>query len=256
MTFNATKIHEISQIEHPLLDDMLKADHYVISDDLMNILKRDDVERTIEAVIAAGLNHLPFNPMLVEFQPEHDPDVSDDRARYFVLLTEKGTGIECRMAVLISKDGKPWKGYFKDNALTVEVYDDGILVVDQFRNEMHIAAATCAVYLAFLMLNTRGIEKEHVDMRKLNKQRQKKGKPTIPNYTYVRVGTVYDRDGKPVKNGNGHRKMPVHWRSGHVRHQRCGEGGNDRKLIFIPAVLVNFRDEGGMPARKIRKVSV
>ena len=42
----------------------------------------------------------------------------------------------------------------------------------------------------------------------------------------------------------GHDVKP-HWRRGHWAHQPCGPKGQDRKLIFRPAVLVNSHLFGG-----------
>lgn len=256
MRFNATKINDICTVNNPLVPRMQAAEHYVISDDLVEILHRDDCSSTISAIIKAGINRLPFSPMLIEFSAEGLRDKApdyDEKARYFVLMEEKGGAIECHLAVLILRANKPYKGYFKDGSITVEAYEDGLIISDKFHNEMHIAAVTCATYLAFLMLNTKGIEKEVVDMKAVNKARLKKGKPQIPVYTYIRVGTVYNREGAEVKGG--HRSMPVHWRSGHVRMQRFGKGWEDERPIFIPATLVNFSDGNDLPARKIRKVA-
>lgn len=257
MTFNATKLNDLCSINNPLVPRMQAAEHYVIADDLVEILRRDDCSSTISAIIKAGINRLPFSPMLMEFSAEgmrkEVPD-GDEKARYFVLMEEKAGVIECHLAVLILRANKPYKGYFKDGPVSVEAYEDGLLVNDKFRNDVHIAAVTCATYLAYLMLNTKGIEKEVVDMKAVNKARLKKGKPQIPVYSYIRVGTVYNREGVAVKAG-GHRSMPVHWRSGHVRMQRFGKGLEDERPVFIQATLVNFSDGDKEPARKIRKVS-
>jgi hypothetical protein len=52
---------------------------------------------------------------------------------------------------------------------------------------------------------------------------------------------VVEREDEPDEinpTGSCPPKTP-HWRRGHWRNQTCGEKGRDRKLVFIPSVLVN-----------------
>ncbi len=56
----------------------------------------------------------------------------------------------------------------------------------------------------------------------------------------LRIGTVIDHLGRETSWSSG-RHMPLHMRAGHVRHQACGKGRTDRRLVYIPPTLVNFR---------------
>lgn len=91
-----------------------------------------------------------------------------------------------------------------------------------------------------LMVNSRGIAKDTVPARdKLNKSRTARGAPPIRGYTLVRIGTVYEADGKTAASGTAARQMPVRWRAGHYRHVPVGPRGTGRKQVYIEAVLVN-----------------
>ena len=96
-----------------------------------------------------------------------------------------------------------------------------------------------AAQIALLMLHTRGIEKEVIEPTKLNAKRQGTGKIRIPRHTVVRIRR-YDREGRAHSVGGG-RQLPLHLRIGHARHQAHGPHHSERKWIFIPPVIVNYR---------------
>lgn len=59
---------------------------------------------------------------------------------------------------------------------------------------------------------------------------------------------LYDRQSVSRHEGEPTgRVVRAHWRSGHMRHQPCGEGRRERKLIFIKPVLIHA-EEGAAPA--------
>jgi hypothetical protein len=94
--------------------------------------------------------------------------------------------------------------------------------------------------------STRGIEKELIVPEPLNRKRRITGKPEIPRHTVVRIGSVYDCEGRAHSVGTG-RQLPLHLRIGHARHQAHGPKHSERKWIFISPVIVNYRpdDEPG-----------
>jgi hypothetical protein len=93
--------------------------------------------------------------------------------------------------------------------------------------------------MAMLLLNNRSVAKRRIDTTAMNRARMKNNKLPIPDYTVLRIGTIYDRHGREVSNPTG-RHMPVHWRIAHVRNQPFGPGRKQTRPILIPAVLVNF----------------
>ena len=105
---------------------------------------------------------------------------------------------------------------------------------------------------AFLyLLHTKGVAKETSDHKKWNEKRVKNGQVPLTDYTYLRIGKVYDRSGNEVK---GHHDLSkIFWRRGHTRNQPCGRGRMERKTIYISPHLVNYdpaTDE--IPAHKTK----
>jgi hypothetical protein len=99
------------------------------------------------------------------------------------------------------------------------------------------------LFIALMLLNTRGIAKETVRASdKLNKARIKNNKPIIPPYTKVKSAEYItaimrtSREKGPSKDG--HHASPVaHLRIGHWRHYKTGE------KTFINDTLVNSTPE-------------
>lgn len=119
------------------------------------------------------------------------------------------------------------------------------------RDEIHIG-----VLAVLLMLHTKGIavDKEERPER-LNKSRVAAGKPSIPEHRIVRIGHVYDRKGEKKDYNSSCKSMPVHWRSGHIRHQRFGKNLERSYELYIEPMLINYVD-GPEPAMPVKKVKV
>lgn len=136
---------------------------------------------------------------------------------------------------------------------------------------LHIMAGVMA---AILTAHIQGVEYEEPEVERLNKQRAKLGKVTIPHHTVVRLGHYFDRSGKrhaihsgarPGDTPTG-RTMPIHLRAGYVRNQIHGKqwlAANPDKLglpnvtethhpEWIKPVLVNYvGDEAPMMPQKV-----
>lgn len=125
-----------------------------------------------------------------------------------------------------------------------------------------------ALMIAVMMVNISGLERETVDAGKLNKHRLANGKRPIPTHTVVRIGHVYNASGQKVAVNHGTRgSMSIHMRAAHTKRQPHGQRwmdenpaeaakpGNtsDHHVVFIPAVLVNFKD-GAELATPVPKV--
>lgn len=99
-----------------------------------------------------------------------------------------------------------------------------------------------AWYLVALVMSTKGVQKDVINPEKLNKQRVKSGKPSVPTHTYLRIGHVYQRDGSSVKYDE--RKSPrPHWRRGHIRNVRHGAGRKETRPVWIEPMLVAFQGD-------------
>lgn len=241
----ATKLHHLLELgvdQHdPVVKKMLAAPKFVVMPDVMAIMTRKDVQRSIAAMIEAGIARLPYAPLLVEFSVDPQTPI-----RRFVLLDELANAgaFSARVALLA---GRAFAAVAEAH-IVIEIVDDG-LKVTQASNVADGMAAALAVSVAMLMLNIKGLDRETVATDALNKHRAKKGQAPIPRHSIVRIGTIYDRHGDGHAAGDANRHMPVHLRAGHVRNQAFGPGMQDHRPVFIPPVLVNYREGVPEPVR-------
>jgi hypothetical protein len=198
----------------------------------------------------AGICRLPFSPMMVEFSATNE-------FRWMILLEEidgvddKYT-IKCQCVFLHLKTDTT---YYSSRDAKLFMDTQGFSC-ENVRVTQDAHAAICAVTMALLLLNTKGIEKEVITPTKFNAVRQKSGKPAVPTITVLRIGTVYDRNDKGHKYiaGTGHKR--VHFRSGYTRRQHYGPQNSLVKMVHIPSCLVNYNPELGdkpqLPEKRVR----
>lgn len=243
MTRIATLMHALAEMtDAETVAPFTGAAHYVVDASVLEMIQRTDCQDSIRAMIEAGVARLPYERVLLEFEAEPG-------CRRFVHLAEQGSAIRAETAAL-----------YRRRMATVSEHSATVAVT---KNELRLETATAgndgsaitlAVAMALLLLNTRGIERDVISPERLNKARRATGKPPIPSHTVLRIGTVYDRDGREV--GDGHRRaMRVHMRAGHARNQACGPNRVDRHVVYIPPVLVNYRpgDEVPVPQRVVKR---
>jgi hypothetical protein len=239
---------DFSKMPYNVADKIRHAAKYVVYNSLIDVLKRDDIFSSIQALIEAGIMKLPFSPMFMEF------DITNS-GRWFVLIEEDGKDEESKficqtfflhratdICIYSSKD------------ITIQTGHEGFLAYNCKKQEDGYAAI-CAASMALLFLNTRGIDKVYIEApEKLNKQRVNKGREAIPSVTVLRIGTVYDSSGKASLPTNVKR---VHLRCAHARRQHYGKNFSEVKWVYIPPVLVNFKpgmDENVIPKPKLVKL--
>lgn len=235
----ATKLHIALALapEEPVLSAATALPHYVIDRRLTEMLGREDVQKSIVAMIEAEVARLPFPAMLVEFDAEHG-------VRRFTVLRETVGGFEADLCAMAG------------GVLTIGTHPAQIsltktgLAIKGHASELDGLAAGFSAAISLLMLNVQGIDKDVIEPRHLNKARRLAGKPSVPTHTVVRIGTITDRTGKRIP-ANQARTMPIHLRAGHARHQHYGIGWSETKVIYIPPVLVNFKD--GDDAKAVRQ---
>lgn len=234
---------------------------FVFTAEIAELLSNGDAaHKSLEAMIAAGVAHLPYPVMLVQYPcgpavtciaavSEHD-DGEFRATSYFIDDANKAYSIP--QAAVTFKFAAGYK-ITADSTIKVWVHAAGSNLDRQAQNA-YANHAVIAVRLGILMSHIAGLEREHVPApEKLNKQREKKGKPAIKGYSYIHVAKVYDRDGTAhARTGTG-RHMPIHMRAGHVRTQHFGKGNEETKLIWIKPVLVNYKPEDGKPVPRIEK---
>lgn len=263
-------------IEHPTVAKMVAAASYVIDSAVLELLNREDVSRSISAIIEADIARLPMNPMVIEFEPiegYHDfvyleEHLADDGIQH--ILAWVGLYFAETKSSIVNDFPLPFM--IRHKQLVVPEIQMGHILEDTSRLSQRtidtaeetklqldnsVASAIIAIELAFLMLNTKGIEKEIIQVTALNKHREKKGKVRIPTHTVVHIGTIYRRDGSAIRNipGATGRHMPMHFRQAYTRRQHFGPENSETKMIFIPACIVNFvPDEQIIPKRRLIKV--
>lgn len=223
--------------DHPVINRMLTAANYMATPEIVDLLKRGDAAKSIEALCHAGIAHLPHTPMVVEFNLE------GTGAHSYVLLEETN---EERVVDVWCAAYFPEleKGLAFPSPLKLAVDETGITVSKFFGDEntriLMTTSATIALAIALLMLNTKGIDKHVVEHKKLNLKRARNSRPQIPKHTVLRIGTIYRRDGTGESyNSTKHHKR-MHWRSGYTRNQHFGKGNAEIKVVYIPPCIVNF----------------
>lgn len=267
--------HNAPGASHVSINKMLKSASYVFDSEVVGLLRREDCGKSILAMIEAGIARLPYPQMVVEYVTgennrfqeiillEEGPNESilatyamHDNKHMLDLVTDRP--IIVRPTASMPSEGIPM---FQQNARTpVIVGRPGFLIdeapANRAEQETMVTACLIAAQLAFLMLNTKGVEKQTVHVDALNKARAKSGKTSIPRHTVVHIGTIYRRDGSSVsRNSATGRTMPMHVRQAHTRRQHFGKGREEVKIVFIPMCIVNYKEGAEAPAPK-REVRV
>lgn len=230
----------------PSMQKMMKAPHFVIQKDALELMGRADISSTIQALHDAQLTRLPYPEILIEYS-ECAEDGSDE-FRHFVLLEEldghKAFTPTWAFFDMTKRVGGMQKvpariSFAHEGKMAFEYSDYGM--TKRLRDVIDHGAQCCryAADICFMLLNTRGIEKEVIECHALNKQRVAKGRTRIPTHRYVHIAKVYRRDGTHEAYQTGtHKRM--HLRKGHVRNQHYGPKNESVKIIYVEPVIVNF----------------
>lgn len=269
-------------LDHTFILDLQAWPSFVIQADAFELLKRTDCAGAIQALVDADIFKMPHPKMAIEFCVREcayttemarvgiQDHISDAQPMHeFVLLEEIQGGIKMRYGFYYTKDRIGGIGEFFVTCrpcakMTPEMlgkmerlgaYDPkkpGGFILEFSEYDIHPSvresateALMMAINIAFVLMNMKGIDREEHSCAPLNKQRAKKGKPLISDYTYLRIGHVYRADGTRVKYTDGDiRKMPMHVRSAHTRRQHYGKNNEETKIIYVPSVIVNFNPDG------------
>jgi hypothetical protein len=261
---------------------------YVLSDEVRGIMD-DKIPATMRDLIDAGITQLPFPVMSIEYTVSIEPNEfhGGGQTTIFTLLFENATkpggpkpadgmatAFTFQVMKLQGKEGlilcpfnaglNPQKTPEGEAGVQVNYYPAGwMLNPVEFQNKYSkniwldsMNDMAYALNSSLVLLNTRGISQERVtSMGKLNKARVKSNKPPIPEHIVVRIGHVYDRDGK--QHAYTGRNVRVHWRAGHTRQQPIGPRAEGKTtLIYIKPTLVNFEPGGALPSKPTHIVKV
>lgn len=242
---------------------------------LTELLDKDEVNRSLQDMHAAGLARLPFPELIVEWDHVRADNTTQ---RYFCILTERSSVAKpldgedgwhpwiaflMRLAVLGGETRavmSPSAIYVRFDAEAGEEKEFGFhyaarpapfwqsfpdvlpkYMTDTIELEAHrIGDAIAAVVM---LLHTKGVKKTVVSAPKLNKQRAKKQLPAVPDVTTLSIGMVYDKDGAGrayTPTSGGRKTARVHWRRGHNKGVWHGPGKTLHKLTYIEPCLVNY----------------
>lgn len=262
-----TKLHVLAENIDPsnmqlgkdnkIIKDMLAAADFVVDADVVEMVKRDDCKKSVRALVKAGMFHLPYNPMVVEFEIGR-------LSHEFCYLHQAADGTIYGRPVLMALDDET--AMVANFEIRARVHDNGEIMVeyegyntkeDSTERRLFYHSFAVSLHVALLMLNTKGIEKQVVEVSEtLNRKRQSRGKPAIPHHSVVHIGTIYRRDGSAIKRGEGGWHMPMHWRCGYTRRQHFGSNRSQEKMVYIPPCIVNFKPEETIPPAPKRNVKV
>lgn len=241
---------------------------FVVQNDAIEMLTRSDCIAAVHAMIDANILKLPYPDMRLEWQIREAESATFvgtmlgskemEPIHEFVRLREVADGaIECTYAFYFCRSGL---GAIYEDTFTITP-DKGDWKVayqihtNQIIKDLALGPCMLAIQMALVLMNMKGIDREVHEFPALNKARVKKGKPSIAQYSYVRIGHVYKADGSRVKYTAGdHRHMPMHIRSAHTRRQHFGKENSEVKIIYVPSCIVNFNPGEEMKAPKQRIV--
>jgi hypothetical protein len=246
---------------------------FVFDVDLHREMATSDIIASLSAMQEAGCLSLPFPEMVVETE-ESD---GFGKCRHISLIHELPGSVfrvitwiyylNDEMAFL-PPSGIDASLNLKTGTVEFEVRDTPWMPsfwkmhrdkLQKYLHKTYLIYAGRHVTAALILLNTKGMAKHVVPVEpRLNKKRAKLGRAPIPGYTYINIGTVYDRTGNAIDRTTeaGKRASPrVHLRRAHNRNVRVGKGRTGFRLMHFPAVLVNFDPRTGEgPQQKRYKV--
>lgn len=234
-----TKWHRIdwSVIDPKVYAIMDRAAKYHVADDVVAIMGRKDTYSSINALIEADLLRLPYDPIVIEFS-------ATTLFRRFVLLQQQDKNFLAHSFFIRLSD----ESFYQASTDAVCTVDKEFMQVNNVVDDQDGQSIAVACAMALLFLNVKGLDKEVITPVGLNKVRVKSGKPAVPTVTTVRIGTVYDREGRAAAGGHSGKKMRVHLRAGYTRNQHYGPENSLTKIVYIPPCVVNYSPGDAMPA--------
>lgn len=245
---------------------------YVISPRIREMFEVNDLLKMAQAMIAAGKDQLPFPTTVIELW-----EGSPWRECFAVQNIGQGRYaiVQWLFGILPPADNYPPNLIPGQLATSNATSDDYVMLafsdkgwtcnrnMEKNRDEREIVEHCLqGLVLALLINNMPQLERHHVDPVKLNKARVRSGKSPISSHTVIRLGYVYDREGRKVPLTEANRTMPIHLRAGHMRNQPHGDAyraahpevQGDSHPVWIPPILVNYKDGDAVPVPKPRIV--
>lgn len=253
------------------LGQLGKLPKFVVAPELVDIANDADFRRSLLDMKRAGVMRLPFPAMVVEYPREgghmiivlrdlkaggtnswEDPSFvgggqdlyglafrihQDKKGEYLVV-----PGSASHMSIE-DRGGEPWIRFAAGTAfLPITDPAHSYLVQNTYlKDSADVFWAACAAYL---LMSTRGVEKEVIDTTRINKKRLLSNREPIPRHTYIHIGRVYRSASSDQSDEYLPRRSPrPHWRRGHAKAVRYGPGREKVKEVYIQPKLVAFVGE-------------
>lgn len=244
----ATHLHRMIEVADTLPDDrhgvkamlavMTRTPIFVITKEVMVFADSPTLQPSLWAMVEAGVARLPYPEMVIEYEP--GKTVSGQPVRALVLLKQL-PGMEVQASLVAMHADTNGGRILRKSRVPVEVaLQPGNFSFSKTFDDYVMDCIGVAIEIALLLVMTRGIERHPVDIARLNKRRQERGKIAIPNHSIIRIGRVVTRDGRSIPY-DPRSSMPIHWRRGHVRNQFYGPGRSQHRPVYIEPVLVNYK---------------
>ena len=249
------QLHIFQQLGRALIEKPL----FVFDVDLHREMGTADIIATLTAMQEAGCLSLPFPEMIVEtdevsvdgIKERHISLIHEMPGPVFRIITwiylkETNTTVlpPCGIDATLNLTSGTVEFEVRDTPWMPSFWQHHRDKLSRYMHETYLIYAGRHITAALILLNTKGIAKRTVPVEpRLNKKRLSLNRAPIPAYTYINVGTVYDRTGNAIDRTTeaGKRASPrVHIRRAHNRNVRVGKGRTGFKLVHIPAILVNF----------------
>lgn len=227
---------------------------FVISPEVMTNLDPQVIADSMVSMMECNVLKLPYNPLMIEAT---FPDMPEEH--FFLIIKHEqavlvGYRNDCaRIYPVLNRTKLDFEKKELNNFVSTAFVEMPPMPEDlvslQAKHVTKIIGRLLSI--GYVVTNIRGMVREEVVSDRLNKKRQKSGKPPVPAYSILRIGHYYTSKGEKVKYVQGKNPMKIHMRRGHTRHQRYGEGLAETKLIYIEPVLVNYHG-GAAPEIKIK----
>jgi hypothetical protein len=232
-----------------LLDRMDSAAKFLITKDIVDLISGPGFAKNLPLLAKAGRLRLPFDPLVVEFEPPHRG------GRWFICLRQHDETQRIFTTDAIYMHNHDKTMLLSEPGSVALVMNEAIEAMN-FDDKSAGQAVAGAMMMAIVAHVTKGVAKERVvPDAKLNKARAKRKKAPVPEYTTMRIGQVYDRSGNPVSMTDAGGPRKIHWRAAHTRRQRYGVGLSQTKIVEIDALLVNYNpgdEKPELPKRRVK----
>lgn len=258
-----------------IIDEVPK---YYIEPSLMEIMERKDVVLSLQAMFEANITALPYPVVLVEV--DGSAALPGVRVRNFVVLSERPESVQrmpyeevnhpfranlFRLAesggvdtvqlspatlwlafIPDADDHDGGKGFGTHYMTSAAPYVPPSLNAAQAIQETNMRdfhVCREALDAMIVLLNTRGINKELVEPKRLNRARAKQRKRAVPSHTVLRVAHVYSHDGKRKEVPGWSQRF--HIRPAYINHYWYGPRKDPdnppvRRSRLVQSYMVNY----------------